>query len=80
MNSSLPKLSLDLKSRSPALEIIDLDADNKDDGIHLSENCNEKEEEDAERVMMATKDRNNNSNSNIGAAVGDQVKGLARCF
>ena len=77
MNSSLPKLSLDLKSRSPDLEIIDLDADNKDDRIHLSENCNEKEEEDAESV---TKDRNNNSNSNVGSAVGDQVKGLARCF
>ena len=79
MNSSLPKLSLDLKSGSPDLEIIDLDADNKDDGIHLSENCNEKEEEDAESVT-GTKDRNNNSNSNVGSAVGDQVKGLARCF
>ena len=77
MNSSLPKLGLDLKSRSPDLEIIDLDADNKDNGIHLAEDCNNKEEDDAESVT-ATKDRNNNSNNNGGAAVGDQVKGLAR--
>ena len=89
MNASLPKLNLDnLKSRSPDLEIIDLDADKDDDSIHLSENCNK--EEVGERLAsmkdkensMSSKDRNNNSNGNISgaAAVGDQVKGLARCF
>ena len=83
MNNSLPRLNLDnLKSQSPDLEIIDLDADAKDDvaDMNLSkEKCN-KEEDVAERLTI-NKDRNNNSNRNGGTAVvGDQVKGLARCF
>ena len=81
MNDSLPKLNLDLKkSRSPDLEIIDLDAE--DDMNFSKERCN-KEEDVGDRLMI-NKDRNNNSNGKNGgaasAAVGDQVKGLARCF
>ena len=76
MKSSLPKLNLDLKSRSPDLEIIDLDADNKDDNINLSEN----KEDYAESVMSTSTDRNNNSNCGGAAAVGEQVKKLDRCF
>ena len=87
MNDSLPKLNLDLKkSRSPDLEIIDLDADDKDDDTDMNlskENCNKEEEVGCERLTI-NKDRNNNSNGKNGgaasAAVGDQVKGLARCF
>ena len=72
MKSSLPKLNLDLKSQSPALEIIDLDADN----MNLSEN----KEDYAESVMSTSRDRNNNSNCGGAAAVGEQVKKLDRCF
>ena len=72
MKSSLPKLNLDLKSRSPDLEIIDLDADN----MNLSEN----KEDYAESVMSTSRDRNNNSNCGGAAAVGEQVKKLDRCF
>ena len=72
----MPKLNLDLKSQSPDLEIIDLDADNKDDNMTLSEN----KEDYVESVMSTSRDRNNNSNSGGAAAVREQVKKLDRCF
>ena len=73
MKNSLPKLNLDLKSRSPDLEIIDLDADSKDDKMDLDVAEND--------ATIPSRDRNNNSNSAVGAADGgEQLKKLDRCF
>ena len=61
--NTLPKLRLDLKSPSPDLEIIDLDAenDNRDDNLQLQPNGDDN----------IAKDRNNNSNI-------EHLKGLDR--
>ena len=75
----MPRLNLDLKkSRSPDLEIIDLDVEDDADMNLSKENCNKEEEVGCERLTI-NKDRNNNS-SIAASAVGDQVKGLARSF
>ena len=61
--NTLPKLRLDLKSPSPDLEIVDLDAenDNRDDNLQLQPNGDDN----------IAKDRNNNSNI-------EHLKGLDR--
>ena len=61
--NTLPKLRLDLKSPSPDLEIVDLDAenDNRDDNLQLQHNGDDN----------IAKDRNNNSNI-------EHLKGLDR--
>ena len=61
--NTLPKLRLDLKSPSPDLDIIDLDAenDNRDDNLQLQPNGDDN----------IAKDRNNNSNI-------EHLKGLDR--
>ena len=64
----MPKLRLDLKSPSPDLEIIDLDAenDNRDDNLQLQPKGGIEERDD-----NIAKDRNNNSNI-------EHLKGLDR--
>ena len=59
----MPKLRLDLKSASPDLEIVDLDAenDNRDDNLQLQPNGDDN----------IAKDRNNNSDI-------EHLKGLDR--
>ena len=51
----MPKLNLDLKSQSPDLKITDMDADNKEENKHLTENLKNKAD--------IIKDRNNNASS-----------------
>ena len=66
--NTLPKLRLDLKSPSPDLEIIDLDAENDNRGDNLQLQLNG---DDEEKVDNIAKDRNNNSNI-------EHLKGLDR--
>ena len=51
----MPKLNLDLKSQSPDQKITDMDADNKEENKHLTENLKNKAD--------IIKDRNNNASS-----------------
>ena len=48
-------MNLDLKSQSPDLKITDMDADNKEENKHLTENLKNKAD--------IIKDRNNNASS-----------------